>query len=113
MDKKHSETLVLPPKNAKNFLIRKLTPSPILDSAVVFDSKIRCKGCHQEYPNNSIKRHLFTYYKCHQYYEQNENHKMELDQILKLRNLDALNKLPKPNHCFCIKNFGKCYTCEL
>ena len=83
MDKKHSETLVLPPKNAKNFLIRKLTPSPILDSAVVFDSKIKCKGCHQEYPNNSIKRHLFTYYKCHQYYEQNENHKMELDQILK------------------------------
>ena len=113
MDKKHSETLVLHPKNAKNFLIRKLTPSPILDSAVVFDSKIKCKGCHHEYPNNSIKRHLFTYYKCHQYYEQNENHKMELDQILKLRNLDALNKLPKPNHCFCIKNFGKCYTCEL
>ena len=36
-----------------------------------------------------------------------------VDQILKLRNLDALNKLPKPNHCFCIKNFGKCYTCEL
>ena len=42
MDKKHSETLVLPPKNANNFLIRKLTSSPILDSAVVFDTKIKC-----------------------------------------------------------------------
>ena len=103
--------LVLP-INAKDFLIRKLTPSPIVDS-IRLDSKIKCKGCHYEYPTRAIKRHLFTYYKCNQYYEQNKNDKKELDQILKLRNLDDLNKLPKPEHCFCIKNFGKCYTCEL
>ena len=113
------------------FLIRKSIPSPIFDklkcpgcqyeypneaitrhSCPIFDN-IKCKGCHFEYPNKAIKRHVFTYYKCKKYYEENENDKMELNQILKERNLDGLNELPKPIHCFCIRSIGKCVACEL
>ena len=41
---------------------------PILDN-------INCKACKFDYPNNAMKRHLLTYYKCKQYYEENESEK--------------------------------------
>ena len=113
------------------FLIHKLTSSPIFDKlkcpgcqyeypneeikrhlCPIFDN-IKCKGCQLEYPNKAIKRHVFTYYKCKQYYEQNENDKKELNQILREKNLDDLDELPKPIHCFCIRNIGICGNCEL
>ena len=41
---------------------------PILDN-------IKCKRWEFDYPNNAIKRHLLMYYKCKQYYEENESEK--------------------------------------
>ena len=108
--------------NTKNYLIRKFkTPSPIFDPAFINNLKIKCKGCQYEYPNEAIKKHLFTYFKCNEYYEKNEKFKKELDQILKERNLEDTSKIPKPNHalpihCRCFSNSNlveTCYFCEL
>ena len=74
---------------------------------------IICKGCEQYYPNKSMKRHLFTYYKCKQHYEENENDKMELKKILKERKLNDLDEEPYPTKCLCIWNVGKCHFCDL
>ena len=90
-------------------------PSPVF----INHSKIKCKGCQYEYPNEAIKRHLFTYYKCNEYYQRNSEFKTELDKILKERNLEDTSKIPKPNHnqpmdCRCISNYTEiCYNCEL
>ena len=53
---------------------------PILDN-------IKCKGCEFDYPNDAMKRHLLTYYKCKQYYEENEVKKKELNKILKIKKI--------------------------
>ena len=87
----------------------KSTPSPIFDPTFINFLKIKCKGCQYEYPNGAIKKHLFTYYKCNEYYEKNEKFKKELNQILKERNLEDTSKIPKPNHalpihCRCFSN---------
>jgi len=74
---------------------------------------IICKGCEQYYPNKLMKRHLFTYYKCKQHYEENENDKMELKKILKERKLNDLDEEPYPMKCLCIWNVGKCHFCDL
>ena len=73
----------------------------------------RCKGCHFVFPNKAMKRHLFTYYKCKQFYEQNNSKKKELNDTLKERNLADLDELPQPIHCLCIKNIRKCQSCDL
>ena len=81
--------------------------------------KIKCKGCQYEYPNDAIKKHLFTYYKCNEFYQKNPEFNKELDKILKERNLEDTSKIPKPNHnlpmdCRCKSNYtGICYNCEL
>ena len=81
--------------------------------------KIKCKGCQYEYPNDAIKKHLFTYYKCNEIYQKNPEFNKELDKILKERNLEDTSKIPKPNHnlpmdCRCKSNYtGICYNCEL
>ena len=45
------------------------------------------QACKFDYPNNAMKRHLLTYYKCKQYYEENEVKKKELNKILKERKI--------------------------
>ena len=116
---------------AKVFLISEITQSPINDElkcpgcdyeypndsikihlCPIYD-KIKCKECLFEFPKKAIKRHIFTYYKCKQYYEQNEREKKELNDILKEGNLADLDELPQPIHCLCIKNIGKCYSCDM
>ena len=90
-------------------------PSPVF----INYSKIKCKGCQYEYPNEAIMRHLFTYYKCNEYYQKNPEFKKELDKILKERNLEDTSKIPKPQHnlpmdCRCVSNNTEiCYNCEL
>ena len=74
---------------------------------------IKCKGCEHHYRNEAMKRHIFTYYKCKQYYEENENEKKELNKILKERKLNHLDEEPYPMKCFCIWNVGKCHFCDL
>ena len=117
--------------SAKVFLIREITPIPINDElkcqgcgyeypndsirrhlCPTFD-KIKCKECQFDFPNKAMKRHIFTYYKCKQFYEQNASKKKELDNILKERNLAGLDELPQPIHCICIKNIGKCCSCDV
>ena len=94
----------------------KTTPSPVFKVNYL---KIECKGCQYEYPNGAIKKHLFTYYKCNEYYQKNPEFKNELDKILKERNLEDTSKIPKPNHnqpldCRCILNCTEiCYNCKL
>ena len=113
------------------YLISKLTPSPIEDNwkcpgcqyeypndaikkhyCPIFDN-VKCEGCRFVFPKKAIKRHVFTYYKCKQYYEENENSKKDLNQILKERKLNDLDELPKPINCFCIRNVGKCLSCDM
>ena len=60
-----------------------------------------------------MKRHLLTYYKCKQYYEENESEKKELNKILKERKLDQLDEQPQPTKCLCIRKIGKCQFCYL
>ena len=74
---------------------------------------IKCKGCKHDYPNKAMKRHIYTYYKCKQYYEENENDKKELNKILKERKLNDLDEQPYPMECLCIRNIGKCHFCDL
>ena len=74
---------------------------------------IRCKGCKHDYPNKAMKRHIFTYYKCKQYYEENENDKKELNKILKERKLNDLDEEPYPMKCLCIWNVRICHFCDL
>ena len=73
----------------------KTTPSPVFKVNYL---KIECKGCQYEYPNGAIKKHLFTYYKCNEYYQKNPEFKKALDKILKERNLEDTSKIPKPQH---------------
>ena len=113
------------------FYVEKLFAHPI-------DEKSKCAGCHYEYPNDrikrhicpffdnvkctgckfvfpvkAIKRHVYTYYRCKKHYEENENEKRKLNQVLNERKLDDLDKFPQPNDCFCVKNVGKCLSCEM
>ena len=74
---------------------------------------IKCKGCKHDYPNKAMKRHIFTYYKCKQYYEENENDKKELNKILKERKLNDLDEEPHQVECLCIRKIGKCQFCYL
>ena len=37
----------------------------------------------------------------------------KLNQVLNERKLDDLDKFPQPNDCFCVKNVGKCLSCEM
>ena len=116
---------------AQVFLIREMIPSPIKDElkcpgceyeypnesikkhlCPIFD-KIKCKKCQFEFPKKAMKRHIFTYYKCKQYYEQNGSEKKELNNILRERNLADLDEVPQPIHCLCIKNVGKCCSCDM
>ena len=113
------------------FLIKKIMPSPIDEKlkcagckyeypndkikrhvCPIFDN-LKCKGCQFVFPDKAIKRHVFTYYKCKKYYEENENEKKELNQALNERKLDDLEKFPKPVDCFCVRNIGKCYSCDM
>ena len=102
------------------------------------DEKLKCAGCHYEYPNDrirkhicpvfdnvkcfgckfvfpvkAIKRHVYTYYQCKKYYEENENEKRNLNHVLNERNFDDLDKFPLPKDCFCVRNVGKCLSCEM
>ena len=72
-----------------------------------FLDNIKCKGCNHDYPNKAM------YYKCKQYYEENEIDKKELNKILKERKLNDLDEEPYPMKCLCIWNVGKCYFCDL
>ena len=68
-------------------LLRRLTPC----SDIVYSLKIKCQECLYEYPDTAMKRHLKTYYKCNQYYSNNEEEKKKLDRLLNERE----NKISK------------------
>ena len=72
-----------------------------------FLDNIKCKGCNHDYPNKA------TYYKCKQYYEENEIDKKELNKILKERKLNDLDEEPHQMQCLCIRKIGKCQFCYL
>ena len=95
-------------------LLRRLTPC----SDIVYSLKIKCQECLYEYPDTAMKRHLKTYYKCNQYYTNNEEEKKKLDRLLNERNNPDNNISTKPkektrNSDIFSKNvYRKCNFCE-
>ena len=93
-------------------LVCRLTPC----SDIIYRLKIKCLECLNEYPDTAMNRHLKTYYKCNQYYSNNEEEKKKLDRLLNERE----NKISKKENSETIFSksttrkslYKKCAFCE-